>query len=81
MPLEPVAAAGASYVYDELGRLIQVVSVDGSNTQYSYDVTGNIAAIKSNIATTVVISGFSPGSGASSTSVTLYGGGFSTTAS
>ncbi|HWX01186.1 RHS repeat domain-containing protein, partial [Collimonas sp.] len=29
-------AAGANYVYDELGRLVQVIAGDGSSTQYAY---------------------------------------------
>src|SRR5579872_4352516 len=38
----PVAAAGAQFVYDAGGRLIQVIAPNGSSSQYVYDPAGNV---------------------------------------
>lgn len=74
-------AANYTYVYDELGRLVQVVAADGSSSQYSYDAAGNITGIKANTVNTIAISDLSPDFGATGTQVTIYGSGFSTTPS
>jgi YD repeat-containing protein len=43
--LSPVAAHAASgsvsYVYDDLGRLVEVVYDDGTTITYTYDAVGN----------------------------------------
>jgi YD repeat-containing protein len=69
-----------NYVYDELGRLVQVIAADGSSTQYAYDAAGNITAVKADTVNTLAIISFTPTSGAAGTNVTLFGSGFSTTA-
>ncbi|MET3109286.1 YD repeat-containing protein [Oxalobacteraceae bacterium GrIS 1.18] len=71
---------GATYVYDELDRLIQVIATNGSSTQYTYDAAGNIAAVKSDTVTTLAIASFYPSSANTGGQVTIYGSGFSTTA-
>jgi len=73
-------AAGANYVYDELGRLVQVIAGDGSSTQYAYDAAGNITAVKADTVNTLAISSFTPTSGGAGTDVTVFGSGFSPTA-
>ena len=73
-------AAGANYVYEELGRLVQVIAGDGSSTQYAYDAAGNITAVKADTVNTLAISSFTPTSGGAGTNVTIFGSGFSTTA-
>lgn len=39
--MSPVWAGSASYVYDDLGRLIAINYDDGTTISYSYDNTGN----------------------------------------
>ena len=73
-------AASANYVYDELGRLVQVVAADGSSTQYAYDAAGNITAVKADTVNTLAIASFTPTAGVAGANVTIYGSGFSTTA-
>ena len=73
-------AAGANYVYDELGRLVQMIAGDGSSTQYAYDAAGNVTAVKADTVNTLAISSFTPTSGDAGTNVTVFGSGFSTTA-
>ncbi|AMO98373.1 IPT/TIG domain protein [Collimonas arenae] len=70
----PVHAA--QYVYDELGRLVQVVSSDGTGAQYVYDAVGNITTIKKNAAAAITIAEFAPSVGPVATTVTIYGSGF-----
>ncbi|MFP3757694.1 pre-peptidase C-terminal domain-containing protein [Cupriavidus sp. SIMBA_020] len=71
-------AANTGFVYDDLGRLIQVVAPDGTSTQYAYDAVGNITAVRADGASTLTVASFSPGSGPAGTNVTLFGNGFST---
>lgn len=35
------ATGSVSYVYDDLGRLVEVVYDDGTTIQYTYDAAGN----------------------------------------
>ena len=69
------------YLYDELGRLKAVVTPSGDAAIYNYDAAGNIVSITRQPANTVSIVGFTPDEGASGTSVTIYGTGFSLTPS
>lgn len=66
--------------YDEVGRLTGVINDVGITAAYAYDATGNITAIARGNAAVAVL-GFSPGSGAVGTSVTISGSGFSATTS
>jgi YD repeat-containing protein len=70
-----------SYVYDDLGRLVAVIDVNGNAAEYSYDIVGNILSISRFTATQVSIIDFTPQNGPVGTVVTINGTGFSTTAS
>ena len=74
-------AVPINYVYDDLGRLVAVIDKDGNAATYSYDAVGNLLSISRQVPTQVSIIQFSPGSGPVGASVTIYGAGFSATAS
>ena len=74
------AAAGNDYVYDELGRVVQVTDSTGASVQYLYDAAGNITSVKRVAAGELSVSEFTPNSGPVGTTVTLSGGGFNATA-
>jgi YD repeat-containing protein len=67
------------YVYDEIGRLVAVISPSGDAAIYHYDGVGNILSIERQASGTVSVLEFTPGSGPSGTTVTIYGTGFSST--
>jgi YD repeat-containing protein len=72
-------ATAATFSYDSLGRIMQVVEADGAIVQYTYDANGNIATITSSgstVPTPVSISVFSPGGGPVGTTVAVTGTGF-----
>ena len=71
--------AGAQYVYDQLGRIADVISSDGSVIHYQYDPDGNIVAIDHIGASTLSVAGFSPSAAYTGYSITVSGTGFSTT--
>jgi YD repeat-containing protein len=72
------ALATTYYTYDILGRVTQVVESDGTTTQYSYDANGNITSINRIAGTSVLsIGSVSASSGATGSSVTITGSGFS----
>jgi large repetitive protein len=73
-------AQQVQYVYDELGRLVELVSPDGSSVRYSYDAVGNITSIRKGAASAIAISEFTPNAGPVGSSITIFGTGFSTTA-
>jgi YD repeat-containing protein len=73
------AMADVQYVYDEIGRLVQVVDQNGESARYVYDAAGNITQIVRIPAGTLAITSFTPKSGPVGTAVTIYGSGFSTT--
>jgi YD repeat-containing protein len=77
----PTWASGAKYVYDAAGRLVQVIAADGSSAQYSYDPAGNILSVTNIAASALAAVGFSNGTGAVGSTLTIYGSGFSTTLS
>ncbi|WP_223306083.1 IPT/TIG domain-containing protein [Massilia sp. NR 4-1] len=64
------------YVYDESGRLVQMVVADGSSVEYRYDAVGNIGSVKKLSAATLAITEFSPNSGGAGDTVQIYGSGF-----
>jgi YD repeat-containing protein len=73
------SAVGSSYLYDELGRLIEVTTDDGNTSQYKYDTSGNLVSVTS-VGGTVTVADFVPSSGTVvNTSVVITGSGFSTT--
>src|ERR1700691_977442 len=71
--------AGAQYVYDAAGRLVQVIGPSGTSAQYTYDAAGNLLAVTPLSASTAAVTGFSDASGATGSTLTIYGSGFSTT--
>jgi len=72
-------AQGISYHYDELGRLIALVSPGIGTAVYRYDVVGNLLSITRYAATAVLIVDFTPKQGPVGTTVTIVGVGFSAT--
>jgi YD repeat-containing protein len=76
-----VPPAPISYVYDGAGRLIAAIDPAGETATYTYDAVGNLLSISRHSSTVVSIIEFTPNAGAATTSVTIYGTGFSTTAS
>lgn len=77
----PTAFADIQHVYDENGRLVQVVDPAGTSAQYTYDAAGNIIAIKQVSASTVSIVEFTGNAGPVGATVTIYGTGFNVTPS
>src|SRR6266404_2664875 len=75
------ASAGVSYIYDKLGRLIAAVDLAGDTARYNYDEVGNLLSISRQLSSLVSIVEFTPGSGTVGVPVTIYGTGFSATAS
>ena len=64
-----------------MGSLVAATSFAASNViQYTYDAVGNITNITRQAAAGFAITGFSPASGPAGTPVTIYGTGFSATA-
>src|SRR4051812_38950133 len=51
-------AAQVGYVYDDEGRLVQVIAPNGASEQYRYDAAGNIVEIRSTVAAAVAIASF-----------------------
>jgi YD repeat-containing protein len=72
---------GISYFYDELGRVKGLVNPLGEAGTYSYDAVGNLLSISRYDSSQVSIVEFTPNSSPVGTVVTLFGTGFSTTAS
>ena len=72
-------SATTQYVYDDLGRLIQVSFPDGAAIYYQYDANGNILSIERVNGTSVTISSLAPSSGPAGTAVAINGSGFSAT--
>jgi YD repeat-containing protein len=78
----PIAAqADVTYIYDRLGRLIGVVDPAGDTAVYHYDAVGNLTSISRQSTALVSVIDFNPASGPVGTAVTIYGTGFSPTAS
>lgn len=77
--------ANVNYAYDTLGRLIAVIDQQGDVAVYSYDAVGNLLSIErvnvSGLSGAVAISLVTPNTGKVGTTVTIFGKGFSATAS
>jgi YD repeat-containing protein len=71
-------AATTSYVYDEVGRLVQATRSDGVVIQYVYDANGNMLAVNRSNGSALTISTFSPTVTHSTATVVIAGTGFST---
>ena len=81
-PSVPAAhAAGVSYVYDSLGRLLAVVDSSGDTATYAYDSTGNLLSISRHASSSMSIINVTPDQGPVGTAVTISGTGFSLTPS
>jgi YD repeat-containing protein len=74
-------AGNITYVYDPLGRLVAVVDGLGNAASYQYNNVGNLLSISTSNGSSLSIFSLSPNNGPVSTSVTIYGDGFSTTPS
>lgn len=63
----------ATYLYDDLGRLSQVIDGQGNVATYAYDAVGNLLAITRTTGGvgTPTITGLTPGMGESGTTVTV----------
>ncbi len=79
--LNTATSGSVNYVYDELGRLVSVISPEGVAAHYTYDAVGNLLSIVRPSTNAVSISEFTPNAAAVGASVTIYGTGFSTTPS
>ncbi len=69
-----------TYVYDESGRLVVVISPSGDAVKYTYDAAGNLLSISRQSPALASVLEFTPNTGPVGTEVTIYGTGFSTTA-
>ena len=78
--LDAVAPGDINYIYDESGRLISVVTSSETVT-YTYDAAGNLLTTTRQNTNLPAIVEFTPNGGTIGAEVTIYGTGFSTTAS
>jgi len=75
------SSSGIQYIYDDLGRLRAVVDPASDTAVYSYDAVGNLLSITRQSSSLVSIIEFTPTKGPVGTAVTIFGTGFSATAS
>jgi YD repeat-containing protein len=75
----PGLAADISYVYDDAGRLRAVIDPASDTAVYAYDAVGNLTGITRQPSSTFAVLQFTPSSSPISTTVTIYGTGFSAT--
>ena len=73
------AQNGTVYIYDELGRLMGVVDPTTETAVYTYDANGNILSISRHSSSQIFVIGFTPNNGTASTTVRIFGTGFSAT--
>ena len=76
-----VGAQTVRYVYDAAGRLVAVIDPNGDAAIYTYDAVGNVLSIARQSAGVVSVLEFFPKAGPIGQNVTLWGTGFSATAS
>ncbi|WP_284616234.1 IPT/TIG domain-containing protein [Aquabacterium humicola] len=74
-----VAAQQVKYVYDEAGRLVEVVAPNGEVARYAYDPAGNIKSIRRFGASALSIAEFTPNQAPPGATVNVHGSGFSAT--
>ncbi|MCC6141761.1 MAG: RHS repeat protein [Nitrospira sp.] len=69
----PALADQATYIYDDLGRLSQVIDGQGHVATYSYDAVGNLLSIARNTGGVgaPTITGLTPNSGAAGSTVVV----------
>jgi YD repeat-containing protein len=79
--LQGPGSGAVTYVYDALGRLAGVINPSGDTATYNYDAVGNLLSISRHSSAQLSIITFTPGKGSVGTAVTIYGTGFSSTAS
>ena len=65
------------YSYDELGRLLGVVTASGDAAEYTYDALGNVLSITRTTSSQTSLFTFTPKSGPVGTQVTISGANFS----
>jgi len=75
-----VISGDIDYIYDELGRLVAVVTVQ-ELTSYTYDAVGNLLSVSKGSPSQVSVLQFTPSHGSVGTTVTIQGTGFSATPS
>jgi len=80
LSLNAVVSGDTNYIYDELGRLVAVVT-PAETVTYTYDAVGNLLSISRGSSSQVSIIEFTPNGGPIGTTVTIYGTAFSTTPS
>lgn len=79
LTLSGTTAHATQYIYDALGRLVEVIATNGTTITYSYDAAGNITSIRQLATGQLAISEVSPDKGLVGDSITIGGDGFSTT--
>jgi YD repeat-containing protein len=70
-----------TYIYDAVGRLTAVVDPAGETARYAYDAVGNLLLISRQSSALVSVIEFTPSGGTVGDSVSIFGTGFSDTAS
>lgn len=76
--LDAISSGEINYVYDQLGRLVSVVSPT-ETAIYAYDSVGNLLSVSRQNSNLPSITQFTPNSGAVGVPVTIYGTAFSST--
>jgi YD repeat-containing protein len=73
------AGAATQYQYDDAGRLIRAVN-DSASIVYRYDNNGNLLSVNRVNLTSFAVQGFTPASGPTGSTISIYGTGFSSVA-
>ena len=71
--LSSAVADQAQYIYDDLGRLVQVIDGQGNVATYNYDAVGNLLSITCNTGGVgaPTVAGITPNSGAAGATVNV----------
>lgn len=78
LSLPTATAAALRFVYDEVGRLVAAVDLNGETARFDYDAVGNLIRIVRQPSSTLSVLALSPHTGPAGTIVTISGTGFST---